>query len=210
MSLNLRALLGASVVAAVAGLTCTPALADDSSASPVELQFDVSLSVAERCGFATGGTPADTIELGGLETSGSKPVTFAFDCNTPFRFRAASAHGALRNGAVGLAGTPDGMFTRRVPYRVDLALGVRRENGNTRTITRSCRSQQLAAGGTCSFRGSAAGEGIDTNDGVAIAGDPGVPPSGLTVSWEAPEPGDPVAVAGTYSDVITISVEVAS
>jgi hypothetical protein len=210
MSLELRAYICASVVAGVVALASAPAMADESSATAVELQLDVSLDVARRCGFASGGAPTETVDLGQLKAGGSAPISFALDCNTPFRFRAASAYGALRNSAVRLGDVPDGMFTRRLPYTLDLALGVRRENGNTRTITRSCRSQQLAAGGNCSFQGGAAGEGIDTNDGVAIAGDTGLPSSGLTVSWEAPEPGDPVAVAGTYSDVITISVEVAS
>jgi hypothetical protein len=197
------------------GLIASPAFAQSGpggGSGAAVVQYDVELTVAPRCGWATGGEPVSTVNLGSLDISGSKDVPFALDCNTPFVIRAASSHGALKLGTALPPGLP-ASFSAMVPYNVRMRLGVRQANGNSDTRNRTCEASELLAAAPsvdCAFAGVALGEGWSSSNGVANANDVGLPASSLRLSWSAPTSGAATRIAGSYSDVLTVSVEAQS
>ncbi|NJR20261.1 MAG: hypothetical protein HC777_01400 [Hyphomonadaceae bacterium] len=183
-----------------------------SAGSAATVQYDVELNVAPRCGWASGGQPAARVDLGSLDIAGSKDVPFALDCNTPFVIRVSSLNGGLVNDGTSSIDFPTS-FTDLVNYDLRMRLGVRRLNGDTDTRTRDCNSAQvwqLVLAANCDFGGTAIGEGWSSNNAVANANDPGLPASRLRLSWSERTRGAPTRVAGSYSDVLTVSVEAQS
>jgi hypothetical protein len=195
------------------GLIAGPAMAQSGSGGGAAVvQYDVTLSIAPRCGWANGGRPAASVDVGSLDISGVKDVPFALDCNTPFVVRAESARGALKKTGDQISGLPSS-FTDVVPYNVRMRLGVRQANGNTDTRNRTCDAAELltsSPSSACAFAGTGIGEGWSSNNAVANASDTGLPASSLRLSWSARAVGAPTRLAGSYSDVLTVSVEAQS
>lgn len=186
--------------AAMAGLAATAASARDT------VEYDVVMPIPQACGWANGGRPASSIDLGDLSIAGSRPVPLRFDCNTPFRVRVSAENGAmtyqwpdaaLRARYEGKAGS--------IPYRVALDLNARNLRGDVVSRDAQCRSSGLANGGPCRL----ADEGVGFANGVALAADAALPGSALTISWDAQNAQEQALFAGVYSDVVTITVEAA-
>jgi hypothetical protein len=181
--------------------TATPGPADT-------LAFTVQTVIAPRCGWSPTGAPADTVNLGSLDSDGSKDVPFEIDCNTPFTFSAFSQNRSLVN-PVSIADLPSS-FVQAVKYRVNARIGVRQSDGTATTISQTCGSQSLGLGGTCAFAQGSTFLDDFTGESVATSADTALPRSRLRLFWSGPEVGDPTRVAGTYSDVLTISVQAKS
>ncbi len=189
--------------AAMAGLAATAASARDT------VQFDVLMTVPASCGWATGGQPQSTVNLGDLAKPGTRNLPFALDCNTPFVIRAVSQNGAMKR-AGSLPSGAAAFFDDAMAYDVTLTLGLRRANGATDTDERECTSGELfTRAATCEFAGDSVGQGWESDDAVANARDAGLPPSRLSLRWDGQRIGGQTMVAGSYSDVLTVSVEAA-
>jgi hypothetical protein len=176
--------------------------------SAVALEFTPTMTIEPRCGFAASGTPASGVNLGSLDTAGLRDVAFGLDCNTPFTFSTSSQNGALKRDNP-MSGLPI-QFSQTIDYRVRLALGVRDLDGSLRTMTETCTATALLPSGSCAFAGTLPLQGLLSGDGIAIATDLALPPSSLRITWSNPNSGDPTRVAGSYSDVLTVSVEAKS
>lgn len=205
-----KAALAASLlIVSIAGPAMAHGGSGGASYGAAVVQFDVELNVAPRCGWASGGEPAAVVNLGSLDVGGTKEVPFALDCNTPFVIRTSSLNGALMHGGPDIANLPRS-FTNLVGYDVRMRLGVRRLNGDTDVRVRDCNSAQiweLVLAANCDFGGTSIGEGWSSNNAVANANDTGLPDSRLRLSWSPRSPNAPTRLAGSYSDVLTVSVE---
>lgn len=189
--------------AAMAGLAATAA------AARASVQYDVEMAIPRVCGWADGGRPTASVNLGDLAKPGSRHIPFALDCNTPFVIRAVSLNGALKR-AGDLPTGADAAFEDVVAYDVTLKLGLRNAAGSAFSDERTCTSGELfARAAACPFAGDALGEGWESDDAVANARDAGLPASGLSLRWDGQRTGARTLVAGSYSDVLTVSVEAA-
>lgn len=158
---------------------------------PQTLTVDLTGQVPGRCGFST--PPADHPVLGNLAAAGSLTLSFAVDCNTPFRVRAVSANGGLKTGSA----TADG-FTNLLDYSLRLQLAT-----DAGGIDATCNADALvSAAGGCAYYGATAGEGLSSGQGVALNAS-GALKFGWTTSPQR-------LVAGDYSDTLTIVVEARS
>ena len=189
--------------AALAVLGATAAAARDT------VQYDVTMAIPASCGWASGGQPAASVDLGDLAKGGERTLPFALDCNTPFVIRAVSQNGAMKREGDLPAGA-ETLFADAVDYDVRLRLGVRQANGQTDVRNRTCSSGELfTRAASCPFAGDAAGQGWDSNNAVANAADAGLPASSLRLRWDGQANGGPTRVAGSSSDVLTVFVEAA-
>jgi hypothetical protein len=192
-------LCGAAMPAAAQGLV---------PVTSTSLEFNVTTTIAPRCGWAAGGAPAASVDLGSLDAAGSKDIPFEVDCNTPFLFTATSQKSALvrQNLMIDLPAS----FIQEVEYRVNVRLGVRNEDGTATAITETCQAATLSLEGMCPFAMGSSGLSNFTGEAVATSADTALPQSRLRVTWNDPIMGGPTRVAGTYSDVLTISVHAKS
>jgi len=158
---------------------------------PQTLTVDVTGQVAGHCGFST--PPADHPVLGDLSAAGSLTVSFAVNCNTPFRVRAASANGGLKTSSAAADG-----FANLLDYSLELQLGT-----DAGGLDATCNADALVSGaGGCAFYGASAGEGLSSGQGVSLNAT-----GALKFDWTtAPRR----LVAGAYSDTLTIVVEARS
>lgn len=189
--------------AAMAVLAATAAPARDT------VEYDVIMTIPASCGWAASGRPTAEVDLGDLAKAGERTLPFALDCNTPFVIRAASQNGAMKRAGDMPTGA-EISFADRVDYEVRLRLGVRQANGATDVRNRTCTSGELfTLAASCPFAGDSLGEGWESNNAVANAADAGLPASSLRLRWDGQANGGPTRVAGSYSDVLTVSVEAA-
>jgi hypothetical protein len=172
------------------------------------LEFTVTTAIAPRCGWAPSGAPAASISLGSLDVAGSKDVPFQVDCNTPFTFTASSANQTfLRENP--MANLPQ-TFTQSIDYSINVAIGVRQKDGSATTAADTCGANELQGASSCGFGALSSTKNDFIGDAVATSADTSLPRSRLRVIWSGPTPGAPTPVAGTYSDVLTVSVEAKS
>jgi hypothetical protein len=192
-------LSGAAMPAAAATVTPGPATA---------LEFTVKTVIEPRCGWSPSGAPMANVDLGSLDVDGSKDIPFEVDCNTPFLFSALSENRRLVKDAP-IADLPSS-FVQGVNYRVNVRLGVRQADGTVATVSETCGSQTLGLEGMCAFAQGSPLLDDFTGESIATSADTALPRSRLRVFWNGPDEGGPTRVAGTYSDVLTISVQAKS
>jgi hypothetical protein len=161
----------------------------------VEVGVEVRASVLGRCGFATGGAPSGTIDQAGFDQSGFiKDFAIILNCTGASRIAVSSANGGMATSEAGGAG-----YQTKAPYNV--ALYVAADNGTNATAT--CAAAALAAGGSCSFAGTA-----NAATGLRLAG-ASTKANGSYLRVSAPAyTGTDTLVAGRYSDTLTITVSV--
>jgi hypothetical protein len=123
------------------------------------------------------------IELGQISASGTRSIPFQIDCNTPFEFSVRSRDGALKN-----PGTPENSigFLNQIPYALEVRIPT--DEG---LILDQCDS------GILSEASPSCGHG---NSGFATAIDQ---TASLIVTWAV----SAELVAGTYSDVLTVTFQ---
>jgi len=161
----------------------------------VEVGVEVRASVLGRCGFATGGAPAGTVDQANFDQSGfTRDFAIQLNCTGASRIAVSSANGGMATGEAGGTG-----YQTKAPYNV--ALYVAADNGTNATAT--CAAATLAAGGSCSFAGTAS-----TVTGLRLAG-ASTKANGSYLRVSAPAyAGTDTLVAGRYSDTLTVTVSV--
>jgi len=161
----------------------------------IEVGVEVRASVLGRCGFATGGAPSGTIDQAGFDQSGfTKDFAIVLNCTGASRVAVSSANGGMATSEAGGTG-----YQTKAPYNV--ALYVAADNGTNASAT--CMAATLAAGGSCSFAGTAG-----TATGLRLAG-ASTKANGSYLRVSAPAyAGTDTLVAGRYTDTLTVTVSV--
>ena len=162
--------------------------------SPVVLTIPVTASVGGRCGFAEGAVPSGSFNKDNFDRTGfSAQFDFSLNCTGPSRVAVSSSNGGLQTAA----GAPTG-YRNKADYQVSLLLLA---NNGTRAEA-TCAASTLASGGSCGFAGKAS-----TTQGLQLASAAvNQPGSYLRISAPAQSTASSVLVAGSYSDVLTITV----
>lgn len=166
---------------------------------PASAQFTiaVSASVGGTCGFAAGGAPSGTITAAAIDVAAwSGKAFFTPQCTAPWRIAVSSQNGALLNSVA--ASTT--AFANRAPYDVKLHVVT-----DTGVAEDQCAAASLtAANAACSFEGAATAiNGLQLSRSYLQ--------SGSYIEASAPAyAGSQVLVAGTYQDVLTITVSPAT
>ena len=174
-------ILGATVLGSNA-LVTAPACA----AGSTSVQLTIQGTVPQSC-TVDASTPA--IDLGDLTRAGTKDADIELSCNAPFILQLASDKGNF--GAVAPPAAA-GNFATTLSYRAGLSVPY--DDGTSGAIS-DCASADLLAGATCATLASGTHTAINQ---VAH----------LALSWSAPDTAIPL-LAGTYSDIIRISIEFA-
>lgn len=192
-------LLAFAVISVIAGpqahAQVTAYAAGQGAVNSVEVGVEVRASVLGRCGFATGGAPSGSIDQTDFDQSGfTKDFAIQLNCTGASRIAVSSANGGMANAATGGTG-----YQTKAPYNV--ALYVAADNGTNAAAT--CAASALAAGGSCSFAGTA-GTATGLRLGAASTKANG---SYLRVSAPAYSGSDTLA-AGRYTDTLSITVSV--
>lgn len=192
----LAVLVAIFAIAQPARAQVTAYAAGQGSVNSIEVGVQVRASVRSRCGFATGGAPAGSIDQAEFDQTGfTKDFAIQLNCTGASRIAVASA-----NGGMATAGTADPGYAAKAPYQV--ALRVVADNGTVATA--ACDAAALASGGSCSFAGTAS-----TATGLRLAA-PSTKLNGSYLRVSAPGyAGAAPLVAGRYSDTLTITVSVA-
>lgn len=189
----LAALLGA--VAAPACAQVTAYAAGQGAVNRVEVGIDVRASVRGRCGFATDGAPAGSVDQTEFDRTGiSKEFGIRLNCTGASRIAVTSA-----NGGLAPVETATG-YASRAPYSVELKMVG--DNGSTAAAT--CTAATLNNAGGCLFAG-AAGE---ANGLLLNAASTRANGSYLRVT-APPYSGTQPLLAGSYSDTLLITVSIA-
>lgn len=161
----------------------------------ITVGVEVRASVQGRCGFATGGAPSGSIDQADFDQSGfSKDFAIQLNCSGASRIAVSSANGGMTNAAsTGLG------YSSKAPYQV--ALRMVADDGTSASA--SCEASALAAGGGCSFAGTASNA-----TGLRLAG-ASTKTNGSYLRISAPAyAGTETLVAGRYVDTLSITVSV--
>jgi hypothetical protein len=199
----------------IAGLVCVlgglsvPAAAQSSVPGPAaSVELTITTAIAPRCGWSSSGAPASNVTLGSLDSTGNKDIPFEIDCNTPFLFSATSLNQTLAQEA-SIEDLP-ALFTQTIDYRVGVRIGVRNVDGTAGIVSANCSSASLTLEGMCPFAVGSPGQDSFTGESIATAADTALPRSRLRISWTGQSASEATRVAGTYSDVLTVSVQAKS
>lgn len=197
--LRVLILLALAVISVIASQQAhaqvTAYAAGQGAVNSIEVGVEVRASVLGRCGFATGGAPSGTIDQAGFDQSGfTKDFAIILNCTGASRVAVSSANGGMATSEAGGTG-----YQTKAPYNV--ALYVAADNGTNAAAT--CAAATLAAGGSCSFAGTASAA-----TGLRLAG-ASTKANGSYLRVSAPAyAGTDTLVAGRYSDTLTITVSV--
>lgn len=190
-----------AAVAAALGVAAMPACAQSTAyaagqggVNRIEVGIDVRASVRGRCGFATEGAPAGSVDQAEFDRLGiSKEFGIRLNCTGASRVAVASLKGGLAAGE-----TASG-YAAIAPYSVELK--VVGDNGSSAAGT--CEAAHLKDGG-CLFAGAAG-----TSNGLLLnAASTKANGSYLRVT-APPYTGSQPLIAGAYSDTLVITVSIA-
>jgi hypothetical protein len=165
-------------VLVVGAATGLALLVSDACGQGVTIQLEGEIPAS--CRLETAG---NQINLGELAGSGQTAFAFRVRCNTPFHLSLVSQHGALATNYNGLL-RPG--FIAVVPYQVAVNIPT-----STGSIAGVCSSAALTgAAPSCQLPNS--------QNGIALTGE-----ASLTLGWQT---GGNVPIAGTYTDLLTLSI----
>ncbi|NIJ18681.1 hypothetical protein FHS95_000350 [Sphingomonas naasensis] len=196
LALSLLAIaMAVCAVAQPARAQVTAYAAGQGAVNSVEVGVEVRASVRSRCGFATGGAPAGSIDQADFDQSGfSKDFAIQLNCSGASRIAVSSANGGMATQTAGANG-----YGTKAPYQV--ALKVVADNGTSATAT--CDAATLSAGGSCGFAGTAG-----SATGLRLAG-ASTKANGSYLRVSAPGyAGSAPLVAGRYADTLSITISV--
>lgn len=161
----------------------------------IDVGVQVRASVRSRCGFATGGVPAGSIDQANFDQTGfTKDFAIQLNCTAASRIAVASANGGMATPAIGSAG-----YETKAPYQV--ALRMVADDGTSASA--SCDAATLSSGGGCSFAGTAS-----TATGLRL-GAASTQVNGSYLRVSAPSyAGSAPLVSGRYTDTLTVTVSV--
>ena len=194
--------LGMAILVAIVAVASQPVRAQTTAyaagqgaVNSIEVGVEVRASVTGRCGFATSGAPAGTIDQADFDQSGfSRDFAIQLNCTGASRIAVSSLNGGMANQAVGASG-----YQTKAPYRV--ALHMVADNGTNASAT--CDASALSAGGSCSFGGTAS-----TAKGLRLPG-ASTKANGSYMRVSAlPYIGSEQLVSGRYADTLSITVSV--
>lgn len=197
--LRVLILLALAVISVIASqhahAQVTAYAAGQGAVNSIEVGVEVRASVLGRCGFATGGAPSGTIDQAGFDQSGfTRDFAILLNCTGASRIAVSSANGGMATSEAGGTG-----YQTKAPYNVALYMAA--DNGTNAAAT--CAAATLAAGGSCSFAGTASAA-----TGLRLAG-ASTKANGSYLRVSAPAyAGTDTLVAGRYSDTLTITVSV--
>lgn len=170
--------------------------AGQGAVSSIDVSVEVRASVRSRCGFATGGAPAGSVDQADFDQSGfTRDFAIQLNCTGASRIAVSSTNGGMTTAAATGTG-----YATKAPYQVDLKMVA--DNGTSSTAT--CQAATLSSGGSCTFAGTA-GSSTGLRLGGASTRANG---SYLRVSAPAYNGAAPL-VAGRYTDTLTVTVSVA-
>lgn len=161
-----------------------------------ELRIPVTAQVSPQCGFAT--APNGSVTQPDFDVTGIPEADFTFqlECSGPSRVAIVSSNGGLMTGGMVPAG-----YATLAPYDVRLIVKANDSNDDYNEI---CSAEDLGAGGSCDFYGTASG----TVGGFIVS--PSVGQDGSMVQVSAPiYMGTDVLVDGTYNDTLTVTLSAA-
>lgn len=168
--------------------------------SNIVLTVPVIATVGGRCGFATNGAPSGTYNIPGTidATTWSNQFPFTLECTGPFRIAVVSTNGGLKTTP-----TSDPGYTDTAPYNV--LVNVARSGGTTQG-TCTAADLKATASTTCDLRGTAS-----PTVGMSVPF-PSYQLSGsyLQVSAPAYTATNPLLIAGSYTDTLTVTVSPSS
>ncbi len=186
---------------AMFGALAQPVLANTAYApgqggrNSIEVGIEVRASVKDKCGFATGGAPAGTLDQADFDLKGfSKDFAIVLNCTGASRVAVSS-----RNGGLTTATTADG-FASKAPYEVELKMVA--DSGTT--ANGSCGASTLSGAGGCTFAGSAT-----SSNGLRLAAASTKANGSYLRVKSAVYGGATPLIAGRYSDTLTITVSAA-
>ena len=193
--LALVMMMALCAVAQPARAQVTAYAAGQGAVNSVEVGVEVRASVRGRCGFATGGAPVGSIDQADFDQGGfTRDFAIQLNCSGASRIAVASVNGGMAAQAAGATG-----YAAKAPYQV--ALSVVADNGTSAAAT--CAAATLAAGGSCSFAGTAG-----SATGLRLAG-ASTKANGSYLRISAPAySGSAPLVAGRYSDTLSITISV--
>jgi len=161
----------------------------------LDLSMPVTASVANRCGFALGGTYTAPEVNAGF----SHDFAFVLQCNVPSRVAVESLNGGLL-----APGAPPAGYAAFAPYLVTLNLV---GNAGVTAVSANCDAQALITNATspCSFRGPAtSGQGLRLGGASSnVAG------SYLRVSAPVYSGSKKLIASPAYADTLTVTLSVA-
>jgi len=191
----LLALVMAFLASQPARAQVTAYAAGQGAVNSVEVSVEVRASVRSRCGFASGGAPAGSVDQADFDQSGfSKDFAIQLNCSGASRIAVASVNGGMVTPTAGATG-----YGTKAPYQV--ALKMVADNGTSATA--SCEAATLASGGGCSFAGTAG-----SATGLRLAG-ASTKANGSYLRVSAPGyAGSAPLVAGRYADTLSITISV--
>lgn len=193
--LGLAMLVAFCAIAQPAHAQVTAYAAGHGAVNSIEVGVEVRASVRGRCGFATGGAPAGSVDQANFDETGfSKDFAIQLNCTGASRIAVASVNGGMATQVAGSTG-----YGTKAPYQV--ALVVVADNGTSASA--SCDAGTLAAGGNCSFAGVAG-----NTTGLRLAG-ASTKSNGSYLRVSAPSyAGSAPLVAGRYTDTLSITISV--
>jgi spore coat protein U-like protein len=145
-------------------------------------QVTISLQgkISPRCAVST---PNSILDFGSIAKAGSAQLNLTLSCNAPFQYSISSQNGGLKHESASAAAAP---FFYLLPYTMKITLptdaGV--------TVDTCSSSNSSASGKACEKSGVV--ETAATNK-----------PTSIEFTWN---PGDLRPLAGSYKDIVTITV----
>lgn len=192
------AMTGMLACAGASGHAATAYAPGQGGLNSIDVDINVKASVADRCGFASGGAPSGTLTQADFDVNGfTRDFAIVLNCSSASRVAVTSAKGGLATAAAGATG-----FATKAPYDVTLKLVA----DNAAASTATCAASSLVAGGNCAAFAGTAG----TSTGLRLAAaSTQANGSYLRVSAAPYASAAAPLVAGSYSDTLTITVSVA-
>jgi hypothetical protein len=163
-----------------------------------EVRLEVNASIPVRCGFAAAGMRPDAFKA--MAIGSARTTELPLDCNTPFTIAVTSDQGGLVPQDITAQsramGEQEG-FATKLDYGVALSLPVLdiASGGTPRIVSTACLSAADLFSRACDL---SAGSGLSVQ--AITSGQPGALTVTLLSSAKKP-------VAGTYSDIIHITIE---
>lgn len=143
--------------------------------------------IAKSCGLTASGQFGNA----NLDANGTVTAAAVVNCNLKYVVKATSARGGLKNATA----APSSSFSNLLAYNFSLSVPL--DNGGG-TISATCTSTALVAGASnCQL--SPAGTGLSSGNGTSVNQN-----AALSIGWTLPT--TTRLVAGSYSDVLTITI----
>lgn len=203
---HIALLTAAAGACAVLFAVAQPAAAQDASAggeggfpSSKTVRVEVKATVGSACGFADGGAPNGSHDIGEVGDVWHWDFPFTLECTGPVRMAVVSDSGYL-TAPLPVGGLPSG-YTNQAPYQVNLHM---EGDAGVTPADATCDTQNLVSGGSCSFTGPSS-----TTQGLLLNGPAWDKDGYLRVQTTAPYAGSAILMASdphAYTDTLHVTI----